>query len=117
MMPPSFFELLLLLRVGLVGALAPSLELGSQLVAHPAVDGGIGGLDAERLLQPRLELAVTFPAVRVAELLLQCLANFGSQFAGSSIGGVVLEQSVQSLLLVEPEPAVEGGLVAVQQAG
>ena len=34
-MPPCFFELSLLLQVGLVRALAPSLELGSQLVAHP----------------------------------------------------------------------------------
>ena len=98
-------------------ALAPSLGLGSQLVAHPAVDGGVGSLDAELPLQPLLELAVAFPAVGVAELLLQGLADFGGELAGSSVGGVVLEQSGQPLLLVEPEPAVEGGFVAVQQVG
>ena len=95
-------------------AFATSLELGSQLVAHPTVDGGVGSLDPELLLQPLLELAVTSPAVRVAELLLQRLADFGGQLAGSPGRGVMLEQSFQSLLLVEPEAAVEGGLVAAQ---
>ena len=115
--PPErrfFFELSLLLRVGLLRALAPSLELSSQLVAHPTVDGGIGGLYATLPLQPRLGLAVTSPAVRVAELLLQRLADFGGQLARPTRRRVVLQQSLQSLLLVEPEPAVEGGLVAAQ---
>ena len=79
----SFLELLLLPLPGLLSSSLRHFGLGWQLLADPAIDAAVGTADSELSLQPRFELAVTAPAVGVAQFLLPCLPNLGRQLARS----------------------------------